>query len=123
MRTSRAARSRTTGHYWWIQSVYVKPEFRKRKVRERLAELRRLAAGRNLTCSRNAHAFPLAQIFTKLFEHVEQLAQTRGDVRQIRLYVERQNTTAQATYKKMGMHHSHYDMYEKVLPLPGHPRQ
>jgi len=59
------------------------------------------------------------QIFTKLFEHVEQLARTRADVRQIRLYVERQNTTAQATYKKMGMHHSHYDMYEKILPLPG----
>ena len=60
-----------------------------------------------------------AQIFTSLFQHVEQLARTRGDVRQIRLYVERHNETAQATYKRMGMEHSHYDMYEKILPAPG----
>ena len=63
-------------------------------------------------CSRPALRAAL-QIFTTLFQHVEQLALERGDVRKLRLYVERTNAAAQRTYAKLGMVHSHYDMYEK----------
>ncbi len=36
----------------------------------------------------------------------------RSDICSIRLYVERTNTIAQQTYNNLGMHHSHYDLYE-----------
>lgn len=43
------------------------------------------------------------------------VAKDRGDVMQVRLYVENTNKTAQQTYQKLGMHESHYLMYETVL--------
>ena len=39
-------------------------------------------------------------------------ARADADICGVRLYVERTNTGAQATYKKLGMDHSHYDLYE-----------
>jgi GNAT superfamily N-acetyltransferase len=68
--------------YWWIQSVYVHPDFRQQGV------------------------------FSSLYRHIESLALTHGTVCGIRLYVERQNLRAQKAYEALGMHHSHYTMME-----------
>ncbi len=70
------------GHFWWLQSLYVKPECRRQGV------------------------------FRRLYEYVECLARESGSVCGIRLYVERTNHLAQQAYVNLGMSHSHYDMYE-----------
>lgn len=75
------------GVFWWIQSVYVLPEYRRRGV------------------------------FTRLYRHVESMARARGDVCGLRLYVEQNNAAAQATYKNLGMDETHYDVYEIELPM------
>jgi len=69
-------------YYWWIQSVYVKPEFRGQKV------------------------------FSHLYRHLEEEARYRRDVAGLRLYVERQNRPAKDAYEKIEMTLSAYDMYE-----------
>ena len=70
------------GTFWWIQSVYVKPGYRTHGV------------------------------FTALYRHIEQLAKSRRDVCGLRLYVEEHNDRAKQTYAKLGMHATHYQMYE-----------
>jgi ribosomal protein S18 acetylase RimI-like enzyme len=70
------------GCFWWIQSVYVKPPFRRRGV------------------------------FKRLFEHVTSLAEKRSDVCGLRLYVERENEIAQHTYRSLGMCETEYRMFE-----------
>ena len=70
------------GHFWWLQSLYVKPEYRRQGV------------------------------FRRLYQHVEQRAREADNVCGIRLYVERTNRRAQEAYVNLGMAHSHYDMYE-----------
>lgn len=70
--------------FWWIQSVYILPEFRGKSV------------------------------YRKLYEFVKGKASERGDVCGFRLYVERENTNAQAVYEKLGMNSSHYLMYEEI---------
>ena len=69
-------------HFWWLQSLYVKPEYRRQGV------------------------------FRQLFDYVQRRAREAGDVCGIRLYVERTNHRAQQAYVNLGMAHSHYDMYE-----------
>jgi GNAT superfamily N-acetyltransferase len=71
--------------YWWIQSVFVFPEFRKRGV------------------------------YAALHRHVESLARARGDVCALRLYVDRENLSAKSTYSKLGMRPGRYDFYEQEL--------
>jgi len=72
------------GDFWWIQSVYVRPEHRRRGVYRRMyAHLRRLAAA-----SRAVVGF--------------------------RLYVERNNRRAQTTYRASGMERTHYLVYEHL---------
>jgi len=68
--------------FWWIQSVYVKPEFRRQKI------------------------------FGRLFGHVAELARFRRDVAGLRLYVEKHNQTAKQTYENLGMIQSGYDFFE-----------
>ena len=68
--------------FWWIQSVYVDAGWRRRGV------------------------------YRAMYDHVLSIANTRGDICGIRLYVERTNTIAQQTYDRLGMHKSHYDLYE-----------
>ena len=68
--------------FWWIQSVYVDAGWRRRGV------------------------------YRAMYDHVLSLARARGDVCGIRLYVERTNAVAQKTYDRLGMHKSHYDLYE-----------
>jgi ribosomal protein S18 acetylase RimI-like enzyme len=70
------------GAFWWIQSVYVKPEFRGQGV------------------------------FTRIYEHVAGLAKERGTVCGLRLYVEHENERAQRTYERLGMRRTVYHMYE-----------
>ena len=70
------------GWFWWIQSVYVEPEHRRRGV---YGELHREVAAR---------------------------ARRAGDVRGLRLYVDRANAGARATYLALGMAPSHYDLFE-----------
>jgi len=70
------------GNFWWIQSVYVAPEFRKRGV------------------------------FRSLFAHVHKLAKSRRDVCGLRLYVEGANRRAQRIYKRLAMRLSAYKIFE-----------
>lgn len=71
--------------FWWIQSVYVIPEARGRSV------------------------------YRRLHEHVRQLAKNRDDVFGFRLYVEKENSTAQSVYRKMGMSETDYRMFEEAI--------
>jgi GNAT superfamily N-acetyltransferase len=70
------------GNFWWIQSVYVLPEARRLGV------------------------------FRSLFAHLEQLAKADATVRGIRLYVERENERAQATYRYCGLEDAGYVVME-----------
>ena len=69
-------------HFWWLQSLYVAPDFRRRGI------------------------------FRLLYQRVCQQARDAGNVCGLRLYVERTNHRAQEAYVNMGMALSHYDMYE-----------
>jgi len=71
--------------FWWIQSVYILPEVRGRRV------------------------------YSQLYNFVKDTANKRGDVCGFRLYVEKENTRAQAVYEKLGMKESHYLMYEEEM--------
>ena len=71
------------GEFWWIQSVYVHPDFRGQGV------------------------------YKKLYDKVKSLAKSIGDICGIRLYVEKDNKTAQKTYFKLGMTETNYLMYEE----------
>ena len=51
-------------------------------------------------------------VYTAMHNHVLALAEADDALCGVRLYVERTNTGAQQTYKRLGMDHSHYDMYE-----------
>lgn len=70
------------GNFWWIQSVYVDPEYRRRGV------------------------------YRALDNHVHAEARHCGDVCGLRLYVERNNHIAQQVYSSLEMHRSHYDLFE-----------
>lgn len=72
-------------YYWWIQSVYVSPEYRRNGV------------------------------YKTLYEFVCNSAQVHGDVYAIRLYVDVNNKIAQQVYKNLGMYKSNYDMFEEVI--------
>jgi GNAT superfamily N-acetyltransferase len=71
------------GWLWWIQSVYVRQEARRRGV------------------------------FTALFEHVERLARSDPEVIGLRLYMERDNEIARQTYLRHGMQTTGYVVFEK----------
>ncbi len=73
------------GNLWWIQSVYVKPEFR--------------AQG----------------IFRRLFEHVKNLAREQPGVPALRLYVHAENSRAHRSYERLGMSRTHYEVFEMDL--------
>lgn len=70
------------GNIWWIQSVFVKPEFRR------------------------------AGVFRALYHHLQTLARTRNDVCSLRLYVHKDNTRAIQSYERLGMSRTHYDIFE-----------
>jgi GNAT superfamily N-acetyltransferase len=70
------------GHIWWIQSVYVKPEFRR------------------------------AGLFRALFHHVRSLALGQKDVCNLRLYVHAENALACQSYERLDMTRTMYRVYE-----------
>ena len=70
------------GVFWWIQSVYTVPEFRRRGV------------------------------FRALYAHAEAVAKQEGNVCGLRLYVETHNERAQATYRRCGMKETPYRLLE-----------
>lgn len=70
--------------YWWIQSVYVAPEYRRQGV------------------------------YKAMYIKVKDAAKG-SNVSQIRLYADRSNLSAQKVYKSLGMHESHYLMFEENL--------
>lgn len=71
------------GMFWWIQSVYVIPAYRRRGI------------------------------FRALYETVRDLAKKSKNVCGFRLYVERGNSAAKATYKKLGMTETRYRVLEE----------
>jgi ribosomal protein S18 acetylase RimI-like enzyme len=71
------------GDLWWIQSVYVHPDHRRQGI------------------------------FKRLYQNIESLAREDSKVRGLRLYVEEENATGQAVYKKLGMSHAGYHVYER----------
>ncbi len=70
------------GDFLWIQSVYVKPEFRRFGV------------------------------YRRLHKTVMLMAKESRDVCGIRLYVDKSNHAAQETYRKLGMDKSNYIIME-----------
>lgn len=70
------------GMVWWIQSVYVTPEFRRRRV------------------------------YAGLYEHVRAFAERDAKIRGIRLYVDKRNAIAQQVYARLGMNGEHYQVFE-----------
>ena len=71
------------GVLWWIQSVYVHPDARRKGV------------------------------FRALHRHIEDTARGTADVRGLRLYVDRENDKAIRTYEAMGMNRTNYLFYER----------
>lgn len=69
--------------FWWVQSVYIVPKARRTGV------------------------------YSTLYNHARTLAEAQGNVCGFRLYVEKDNQVAQATYEHLGMAESHYLMYER----------
>ena len=76
------------GNFWWIQSVYVPEEFRGRGV------------------------------FTALFNHICNLANTRKDVCGLRLYMDSHNHKARRTYERLGLSKTNYEMFEIEFVIP-----
>ena len=77
------------GVFWWIQSLYVAPERRGRGV------------------------------FRAMYDHILAKAKTDPKVCGIRLYVERENRSAQTVYQRVGLVPSVYTVYEQDFVL-GH---
>ena len=70
------------GVVWWIQSVYVVPEHRKKGV------------------------------YAGLYQHVKTMVEAEPSIRGIRLYVDNRNTPAQEVYTRLGMQGEHYRVFE-----------
>lgn len=74
------------GDFWWIQSVYVRPQFRRRGV------------------------------YKRLYRHIQEMAAKDPGVCGFRLYVERENARAQTTYRALGMKETRYLVFEELKP-------
>ena len=74
------------GRFWWIQSVYVEPPHRRRGA------------------------------FRALYARIQELAAQEGDVCGWRLYVEKDNANAAATYRSLGMQETEYRVMEELRP-------
>jgi ribosomal protein S18 acetylase RimI-like enzyme len=78
------------GLFWWIQSVYVKAEFRRQGI------------------------------YTEMYRQLQEMAAASPTpVCGFRLYAETENTAAQATYKNCGMKACDYIMFEQETGLEG----
>lgn len=70
------------GTVLWIQSVFVKPDFRGKGI------------------------------FSKMYKHIRDYVESTVELRGIRLYVDKTNLLAQSVYKNLGMTEEHYQMFE-----------
>jgi len=73
------------GMLWWVQSVYVHADHRRKGV------------------------------FSALFRHVESLAEEDSEVVGLRLYVERDNARAQATYTDLGLSMTGFQVMQSLF--------
>ncbi|WP_298772690.1 GNAT family N-acetyltransferase [uncultured Shewanella sp.] len=69
--------------YYWIQSVYISPQYRRQGI------------------------------YKKLYQAVKDRAEAQGGAVSFRLYVEQHNQVAQNTYSALGMQQSHYLLFEE----------
>ena len=76
------------GVFWWIQSVYVDPSWRRRGV------------------------------YRRMHHYVIEEARAHKDVCGVRLYVEGENRDAQAAYQRIGMTQTSYRVFEQDFVLP-----
>ena len=70
------------GDFWWVQSVFVETGYRRRGI------------------------------FRALYEAARRMAMETDRVCGCRLYVEKDNGTAQAVYLRRGFHETHYRLFE-----------
>lgn len=74
------------GDFWWLQSVFVRSDFRRRGV------------------------------FRALFDFILAKAKQKGNVAGIRLYVEKNNDRALKAYERLQLKETHYDVRERLVP-------
>jgi len=74
------------GLFWWIQSVYVRPQNRRQGL------------------------------YRQLYRRVKSLAEEESNVCGFRLYVEHDNRAAHLTYRSLGMEETAYKLYEELKP-------
>ncbi len=77
------------GNLWWLQSVYVREEFRGRGI------------------------------FRALFRYVEDLARKDPGVAGVRLYMHEENVRARRVYEALGMKQTKYQVFELGLQAGG----
>jgi len=70
------------GGWWWIQSVYVMPEARR------------------------------GGVFSAMYREIDRRARASAGVIGLRLYVEKENSRAQATYAALGMEPAYYSLFQ-----------
>ena len=80
------------GAFWWIQSVYVDPAWRRKGV------------------------------YRRLHDTVVEIGKADKQMCGIRLYVARDNCVAQMVYRRVGLTPSMYDVYEDDFVLKHHGR-
>lgn len=74
------------GLFWWIQSVYVEKDFRRQGV------------------------------YRRMYDHVRELAKADASICGFRLYAEKDNDVAHATYTSLGMKETDYMLWEELKP-------
>lgn len=67
---------------WWIQSVFVLPEYRRKGV------------------------------FSQFYKYIKEIVKEDDNIGGLRLYVDKTNISAQNTYAKVGMNGEHYQLFE-----------
>jgi len=80
------------GVFWWIQSVYVAPAWRRKGV------------------------------YRRLHDTVVEIGKADNKMCGIRLYVAQDNHVAQTVYRRVGLTPSRYDVYEDDFVLKHHGR-
>ena len=75
------------GTFWWVQSVYVDPEWRRKGI------------------------------YRGLYHHVTEQARATEGICGVRLYVERENVIAQQVYEALGMTRTSYQLFEEDFVL------
>ncbi len=73
------------GWFWWIQSVYISREARRRGV------------------------------FRRIHDHIMSRAMAASDVCGVRLYVDQHNHSAKEVYSKLGLKRTGYQFFERVF--------